>query len=251
MEQRIIEIIGPPGVGKSTLYKSLRNTWTQESSWIYQEALLIPDKPNVLDFINWIEYHTKKILGKRFSKSIKADFGLRFASNNPDLANFFWSNLSDSRIFNNQEVDKRFRSAYYLFYDFCRYQAILDKDFDRPCIINEGLLQKSFFVNKDESMMCDLLNRYLSLLPLPRAVIFINTSNTDIILSRLQNRGKTLASHVGKSDLELIEDIKKWQQMLQLVVEKVTALNVAVLNIDAERPIKENVNHLNKILQSL
>lgn len=251
MAHKIIEIIGPPGVGKSTLYKALCKTWSADSNWIYQDALLTPAKPSILDFGNWLEYHAKKLLGKKLTKNIKTEFGLRFVDSNPALANFYWSHLSDTRTYSSNEIDKRFRSAYILFYDFCRYQAILESIYEKPCLINEGLLQKSFFVHEDEEFLHALLNTYLSLLPLPYAVIFINTTSNSTILERLCNRKKIIASHVGKDESEIMIDIEKWQRTLSLIIDKTEDSSVKILRIDGEKPIDDNVRHIKEMLANL
>ncbi len=251
MNQKIIEIIGPPGVGKSTLYKALCKTWSLDSNWIYQEALLIPAKPSFLDFRKWLEYYAKMLLDRKLTKSIKTDYGLRFVNNNQALANFYWSHLSDTRTYTSDEIDKRFRSAYILFYDFCRYQAILETFYEKPCLINEGLLQKSFFVLEDEDYLHTLLNTYLSLLPLPQAVIIINTTSNSVIFERLRNRKKIIASHEGKDDSEILKDIEKWQRTLSILIEKTQDSSVKILRIDGEKPIDDNVHHISGLLASL
>ncbi|AKD04404.1 hypothetical protein POKO110462_06310 [Pontibacter korlensis] len=251
MNQKIIEIIGPPGVGKSTVYKSLCKTWTPSANWVYQDTLLLPEKPNIQDFRRWFEYYAKKLLGKKITRSIKAEYGLRFVSNNPNLAHFYWDQLSDTRIFKDEEINKRFRSAYFLFCDFCRYQAILEKESSKLCIVNEGLLQKSFFVHDNEEYLNVLLSTYLSLLPLPHAIIFINTPNKKVIFERLRGRKKIHASHVGKEDAGLMEDIDRWQQTLNLIIEKAREANVKVLNVDGEKPIGDNVSYINSMLAKL
>lgn len=249
--QKIIEVIGPPGIGKSTLYKAISNTWTQNSNWTYQESIHFLGKPNFSGITQWLEFQSKKLLGRKLKKSIPTEYGLRFVNNNPDLANFYWDHLADSRVYNSDEIAKRFRSAYFLFNDFCRYQALLESACEKPCLINEGFLQKSFFINKDDAFIHDVIDTYLGLVPLPYAIIYIDTPNRELILERLLNRKKVIASHLEKDDTSLLEDIAKWQYILKLIIEKAQNHRVKILKLDGQKPVSYNVACMQEFLQSI
>ncbi len=244
MNARIIEIVGPPGIGKTAIYGSLCKTWRPVFSWIHQDALLSP-KPHFSEVGKWLNYSFRALLGKKNAKSIPAEFGMRFINQHQELADFCWNYLTSTYA---KETDKRFRSAYLLFTDFCRYQAILERHSHRPCIINEGLLQKSFFVDNETQPLSAILNNYFSLLPLPFAVINVNTCDKNIIIERLQNRNKVIPSHRGKDSEALLLDIAKWQQLLNSMVGIMQQKGVRVLEVDGQRPIKENVSFIRKEL---
>ncbi|HTE28573.1 hypothetical protein [Flavitalea sp.] len=244
----IIEIIGPPGIGKTTIYNALCKKWRASFNWIYQGALLMP-APSLEDFNSWIVFRIKKLLNGGGAKSIPIEFGLRFAQNHPRLANFCWEQLSDASIYQNDNSALRFRSVYLLYLDFCRYQAIDEKKSFIPCLLNEGFLQKSFLVQSDLVLMPDLINKYLPLVPLPKAIIYVNTEDKGIIVQRLVNRSKTIASHLGKNKNDLLGDILKWQFQLELIISWMLDHNVVVYNIDGEKSIKENVLSITKILE--
>jgi hypothetical protein len=245
---KIIEIIGPPGIGKTTIYEALCKTWRPINNWIYQDALLTP-KPNFTELNKWVEYRFRKIFGKKISKNIPVEYGLRFVGDHQDLANFYWDLLSNTQTYTNREIDKRFRSAHFLFKDFCRYQAIMESPSTRPCIINEGLLQKSFFINNDEQIVLDSISKYIPLVPLPHAIININVGDKNVIIGRLRSRNKVIASHVGKDNKALLVDIERWQFLLSIVLEKVQRKNVPIYHLDGEKPINENVLFINNLFK--
>ena len=250
MDSKIIEMVGPPGIGKTTLYESLCRAWHPSATWIYQEALLNPEPPFTAPG-KWMVYHAKKLLGQKIAKSIPIDNGLRFIEHHPELSDFLWSHLSDSRTYTGNETDKRFRAAYFLFLDFCRYQAISQHASLKPCLVNEGLLQKSFFINEEEAYVLDRITKYTSLLPLPRAVIYMDTPDKSVILRRLQARKKVIASHWGKDEPALLRDIEKWQHTLKATLKKLQAQNVPICYIDGTRPLDENVLSVMNILSQL
>jgi deoxyadenosine/deoxycytidine kinase len=244
MRSGIIEIIGPPGVGKTAIYDSLCKTWQFKSGWIYPEALMVDQASG---FKKFFYFKLRKVLGKKISGSMPVDYGLRFAANNQALSKFYWSHLSNVQVYANEEASMRFRSAYFLFSDFCKYQAVVEQKLNIPCIINEGLLQKSFLINKDAAFMKDALASYLSLLPLPDAVFYINT-NKHLIVQRLLNRKKVIASQAGRDYNGLLADTEKWQNLLDLVLEKMHSMHIPVYNVDGAKTIRENVSYLKTVL---
>lgn len=246
MRSGIIEIIGPPGVGKTAIYDSLCKTWNFKSKWIYPEALMAYQS-QTSGLKKMFDFKLRKVLGKKVSGSIPVDYGLRFAANNQALSEFYWSHLSNVQVYANEENSMRFRSAYFLFSDFCKYQVVMEMKLNIPCIINEGLLQKSFLINKDDAFMKDALVRYLPLLPLPDAIFYINTKK-HVIVQRLLKRKKVIASHVGRDYNGLLADTEKWQNLLDLVLEKMHSMHIPIYNIDGEKTIRENVNYLKTVL---
>lgn len=241
MKSRIVELVGPPGAGKSTLYEALCAVWTPASPWIHQDALLSPAKPALSQVSAWLEYNLKVMLGRTRAKSIPVDFGLRFSDSHHELAHFCWNHLSSSVMPLNHEIGQRFRSSYFLFNDFCRYQAILEKSSKSPCIIEEGFLQKSFLLHENGSQLKEVLKSYLQLIPLPQAILLIDSDNTDLIVKRLRQRKKTIASQLHADDRQLAIETRKWQQLLQFATSDLEKNGVQVYRLNAELPIQENV----------
>ncbi|THU39360.1 hypothetical protein FAM09_12680 [Niastella caeni] len=253
MNSKIIEIIGPPGVGKSTIYKSLCKIWKPGSQWVYPDVLMaIP--PPVSSFKKWLVYHLRLLMRKKLTKSIPVDYGLRFDGQQQKLAEFCWKHLSDTQLNGDKEINKRFRSAYFLFATFCIYQAILEKAPEKPCVIEEGFLQKSFFIRadeKDDQLTNDLLNNYLHLVPLPYAIIYIDTPDTNEIVKRLRGRKKTIASHMEKDDEALRRDIERWKHTQNFILEKLKNAGVLILRINGKQPVKENVSAIIELLKKV
>jgi len=213
MKPKIIEILGPPGVGKSTVYQQLCRTWKPRSCWVYPDVVLTP-VPNFFSFRSWLVFKLRMILRKKLTKTIPVEYGLRFAGKEQELAAFCWKLISYIQYYKDGDINKRFRSAYFLFTTFSMYQAIFEHATEKPCIIEEGFLQKSFFVrdNKvDEQLTNYTLNKYLQLVPLPYAVIYMDIPDSREIVKRLRSRSKVISSHCGISDEVLQRDIDNWR----------------------------------------
>jgi deoxyadenosine/deoxycytidine kinase len=253
MKARIIEIIGPPGVGKSTIYQSLCKTWKPGFPWVYPDVLMT-SKLDFYSFRKWLIFNLRIKLGKRLTKTIPVDYGMRFAGQQQDLANFCWKYITDIQFYDDEEINKRFRSAYFLFKTFCTYQAILENGPAKPCIVEEGFLQKSFIIKdkeEDDQEMNELLDEYLRLIPLPHAIIYIDTPDSKEIVKRLRGRSKVIASHNGKDDDALLRDIENWQQVQQNILEKLQNGGVQIVRINGKAPVKDNVFILKELLKKM
>jgi thymidylate kinase len=253
MKSKVIEIIGPPGVGKSTIYQSLCRKWESGSQWVYPDMLLT-NKPSLLSVKSWIRYKMRMLIRNKPIKTVPVDYGLRFDGQQQLLSKFCWKHLSDTSFYDDNDTNKRFRSAYFLFTAFCLYQAIIEKASAVPCIIEEGFLQKSFFIKDNDvndQQAKELLHEYLDLVPLPYAIIYIDTPDTNEVVKRLRGRSKVIASHFGKDDEALCRDIEKWRYVQDNILEKMKGAGVSIIRINGMLPVKDNVAQIQKMLKNL
>lgn len=253
MKSRIIEIIGPPGVGKSTIYQQVCRAWKPSCNWVYPDVVLTRT-PNFLLFRKWLTYRLRMLMSKKLTRTIPVEYGLRFAGEQQELAAFCWKLISYIQYYSDEDINKRFRSAYFLFSTFSMYQAIFEHAPEKPCIIEEGFLQKSFFIRDDkvdEQLTNYMLEKYLQLVPLPYAVIYMDMPDSHEIVKRLRSRNKIISSHNGIGDEALQRDIDKWRHAQHIILEKMKKAGVLTVQINGQQPVKENVSHIIKLLKNI
>ena len=106
-------------------------------------------------------------------------------------------------------------------------------------------------IHDDKQMMADILDEYLSVLPLPHAVIGLDTENIELIIRRIKERKKTIPSHRNKDNKTLIKETEKWQYLIRLVLDKLQDKNVLIYKIDGSKPLTEKVTLLDSTLKSI
>lgn len=250
-KSNIVEFIGAPGVGKSSVYKALCRTWNKEQKWIHQNVLLYSQKKTAYPFLSWVNYKIRSFLRINFQQSLPVNAGVQYVQAHEPMAKFCWDHLSDSAYSSNADMGLRFRSAFFLFRDFCKYQAIRDNANGKTCVIDEGVLQKSFLIHEDPTLTQNLLDDYFSVCELPRAVLWVHVESPEVILKRLTHRHKYIASHLDKDETSLIEETKKWAELIKSIACKIKHLGVEVHQLDGTLPIKSNVKKAQEILTNL
>ena len=243
-----IEFIGPPGVGKSSIYKRLCKKWHPNQHWTYPEALLGGQKPPIARLRNWIEFSARQILHKKIHYTFPESGGLHYIQEKEELANFYWKHFHNYDFPANKDISFRFRAIFYLYRDFCKHQAIQNAATDKLCILDEGFLQKSFLIHEDVEVMQNFLDEYLALLPLPRAIFWVDIDDVEVISNRIRHRQKIVASHIGKDNKDLIKDAIRWQQLAKIIAGKMDNYRVRVFKINGEMPIEDNVVRIQKTI---
>lgn len=246
-----VEIIGPPGIGKSTLYQAVCRSWTPQSRWTYQEKVLGNERGRHGLIRSAIYQIYCRLIKRSGNHQLTIDHGLRFIQQHEPFAEFIWKHLSDPNIFPEGRQAERFRAFYLLFRDFMRYQAILESNAHKPCIMEEGFLQKSYLLQVPEMELPDWIERYLQLTPKPDLIFRMDASDPDTIALRLELRAKKLAAYQGLDRSGLIQETRKWQQFFSVMDQKIQQQHIEFKMLDGSKPIEENIRIIYDSLEAL
>ena len=234
---RIIEIVGPPGIGKSTVYTTLCSLWKQQDSWLPQNALLRKSNPPISQVRSWIGYQVSEILRLKKSTAVPVEVGLRFANNHKALSFFFWSYLCRHAT-RRKDAGNAFSTAYFLFKDFCRYQAVWDAGSPRPCLLDNGFLSKAFLFHEDEEQLEQQLDEYLSLVPLPHAIICLEKDANEPGFDMQPDQN--INGQKPRNAAELMS-LERCRAVYKMIVEKMEGYNIPLCRVNVRNAEENNL----------
>lgn len=237
---KVVELIGPSGVGKSSLYFSLQKEWNEDDDWaIYHdfmyrrrkwspEGILLKIK-SIFYAVSQSDYFWNE--GKMIDQ--KKDFSEKY----PEFVQTFLDLIHEHTKEGFNGEDKRFQVIFFMLKSIERVNSILESgNNDRICLIDEGLVSRLMHLNSPTFSKRDV-DRYISRMPLPQAIIYLNTDAIEI-LNRIKKRKKTSTIHSGLTEQEIIESTENTQELIQYALNKVEESGVEILRLSAEESVK-------------
>jgi deoxyadenosine/deoxycytidine kinase len=247
---KIIEMIGAPGVGKTTLINALEKKWSKDKKWIPQNKYVVNQNITPFFSVQNLLYYYRLLLNKGGIDSNLIDWnGYEFAKNNPEFLDLCWTLLSQNKKSDYKNVDDRFRNAKYLFTVFGKYQFLSNLNDERVFVNDEFLLHRMTQITRP------LLNEkeirdFVRFVPKPNGLIVFNAP-VNIILDRIQTRNRKIVKFHGLSDNEIStivsDEVKKINTMVCMLKE----LKVSILEVDTTNQINHNVELLMDFIESI
>ena len=240
---KVIEILGPSGVGKTSLYKSLQNDWNEEDPWGVYHDIRYKRDPNkrfihrVFDFLKRKQNTPKQEISYKGANLNDYPKERIFLKDHPEFCNRVVGLINEHSRKSFGGVDKRFINLYIMFETFEHVQAIRERTADkRACLMDEGLLSRLMHLNSP-SFSEKTVDEYIQFMPLPDAVIYLQCSPEEI-LQRAQQKENPSTVHHKLSENEIVEMTMKTIQMMNYAIHKVEKKNVTVYKLNAEREIE-------------
>jgi deoxyadenosine/deoxycytidine kinase len=244
-----IELIGPRGVGKTTLYQEVKKNLSKNDNCAGIEAFFPRINMSKNGLIGKVEYLVRKKLNKELKDQRAFQMaGYRFLKDNPDLTKLAWELINKYQQIDCHLIDNRFRTSYNLYNHYIAHQIIADSIALKYCLTGEGLIHTTLLIFGKDYHFSDLTN-YLDRLPLPHYVIFCEAS-PEIIAKRCHSR-TPVVTHIFKSYEDLLEDAIFEIQYYKQIQEYLIYRGVPVVKIDASLPIEENVSIILSSLRNL
>jgi hypothetical protein len=250
---KIIELLGIPGVGKSSIYSALSSSWNKDMNWVPADLLLPKQKITFRSPKDFLLSFSKRI-GKDINLSLLKEAGFRFVAQYPEYMNGSWDAIHRKHISREDGPDVRLKEATRLKKSTEYIQYISENESLKYAILDiGGLVQRldfTWFTSKDIVEDQREIVHLLNFMPLPEGVIYIYVDQK-INVERLLNRGRTLAVHRNLTGKELEEFCKKYQQRWAFVCDKLEEKNVPLLKIRAQIPIPEIKDRINEFVEKL
>lgn len=251
---RIVELGGPPGVGKSTLFNEMSAQWSIESSWI-PAHFLYPQQKLRFDSLSslLLSFERKFTIseGNVDERELK-EYGDRFIAQYPSFINACWNNIFSVHHSSNG-TDLRFDKARYLFDTLQKFQFLAENKINKTSVLDEGLIHRlanGLYRQKDLDAEKEEIYNLVQVMPLPDAFIYIKT-DVEEIARRLYNRKKVIISHKSLSLAELENSCRQSLERMSIVLENVAKRDIPVLHVNSKQEIGKGTRVIIRFIESL
>jgi len=265
MESRIkrIDLVGAPGVGKSTLYHELLKQRCDEDHWMTPNELRIviaatesfKDAHSIKDIIFAI------LLNIRLFKRI-----------HPFLSNIVLSKYHKFLLWESREQEAALdqilkaiaSSPYPANVKLVRYSWLLERSeqvallqkltpLNITLLFDDSLTQQLISLGPWSSQAAlDNLNSFYDVLGELSAVIFLDTDSNTVLERLGKRKNKRInTAHRGLNDLELAMETKKGLESARQLVDLIERKGIVVIRVNAADPLYDQVRFVNDKMQTI
>lgn len=263
MEHKIVELLGPSGIGKSALYHELRKRWTPDEKWVTFDDLFATPKSFPGTYIRTIYRPLKKAWQEPYdyTRSLR-NYNIwdqLDGYSNPFLFGeygSFFQKMMDlveqhSKVGYSGE-DKRFQTFFMIMWSVGQLNTVLEmKGDDRLFLMKDGELLISRIMHLNSPSFDEqALREYLEVVPKPDALVRLIASPEQIV-KRIRQRGRVASLHLGMNDETLYRYTSDTLDLLGKACEILKSEGVPVLEVNAEGPVSANAGRILDFFQSI
>lgn len=242
----VIELIGCPGSGKSTIYNELKKCRTEgeiSQNYIFSKDLLNRQSNGFISkLINkiFLKKRTQNNIIKK-SMMISAE---KYSHENEVLIQMIWD-LIDNSKYDYRGIHQGLRISYGLYQSLIRHSFLVENYSDKMVIVDEGILHKlaNIFHNDNQEKITNILSR----LTYP-SVIIMCTCPVEVIYERAKSRSSVMYSY-DTNNSQILSETKRKIAGANLIFDFYKNKGNRVIKIDTSSN-KKNTS-MDKILNVL
>lgn len=239
---KYIELIGIPGIGKTTSCHCLRKKYGKQMEFLYNDEDIIS--------ISGSKILKKKIFNK-ISRPFKrksignceTNYLQNFIRENPELNDRFWKarTVKDK----GRKQDMRFTTSKYTANIFEKIQKVRDSKSDKLFVVDEGLIHciKNFTCELDKKTFEQQLLDILELIPLPEGVVFFG-GDESIAVERSKNRKYQREKDKLVCNRELLENRGRFLKIIKSCIDLLIQKKIPVLFLDANERVETKADKI-------
>ncbi|MEO6220888.1 MAG: hypothetical protein ABIO81_10700 [Ginsengibacter sp.] len=239
---KIVELFGPPGVGKTTICKEVEAKWESEYKWIPASNLFPPQKKTAISPKINIAFINKLLRQSNIDYDAIHEVERNFIASHPKLMDAFWKNIcyNQKRGFNG--IDIRFEKSNFLRKRIQKIQFVSENKTSKICLVDEGITQMipgAIYKSKNSAEEQKEIYSIIGMCPLPVAIINIDT-DTKEIANRLYQRNKVNPMHknLTLSELESITELSRERR--KIITKILEEAGMPMLKIDSRMNSADN-----------
>ena len=230
---KIVEFFGPPGVGKSTIFREIELRWKKDLTWITSKHWSLATRQKN-------KYYRFNFL-KRFIKNYDIDSiklneaGNRFIAQYPEFIDACWQNIVYKHKESLNKLDIRFQKVLYLQKQIQKIQMLGENNCDKVCLLDEGvvhLIPNALYKSSNLSEEHEEIRSLINVMPLPEAIVSIDTDAKEIA-QRLYTRSKIISMYknLDISELEILSEIDRERR--SIILNILENQGMPILKIDS------------------
>jgi deoxyadenosine/deoxycytidine kinase len=249
---KIVELFGPPGVGKTTIANEIDAKWEKTFPWIPARRIYPPLKKGALSPLVKYDLFNRLLNKGNIDYSRMRDAEKNFIAANPKLMDAYWKNICYSQHGSVNGIDIRFEKSSFLEQRIQKVQFLNESKTNKICLIDEGIVHMipgAIYKSKDLAEEQNEIYLIIKMCPLPIAIINIDT-DTKEIANRLFQRGKVNPMHrnLNLDELELVTELSRERR--KIIIKILGDMGMPMLEIDSSMNSSENADKIIAFLNS-